>query len=147
MAKIPPKLERPRVVLINRCIIENSKSDILLIKRSHKDSWEPKKWEVPGGKLDVGQDITHALEREVLEETGLTIITSSRICFVDGEILTIGKYSGLPYVVIFGKAKLIGGKLKLSSEHSAYKWISPKKALLILDLATETRKALSTLYT
>lgn len=145
MAKITPKLERPRIVLVNRCIVENNKKEILLIKRA-AEHWQPKKWEAPGGKLDAGQDITHALEREVLEETGLTIIASSRICFVDGEIIASGKYSGLPYIVIFGRAKLIGGKLKLSSEHSSFKWINPQKALLTLDLTDETRKALATLF-
>lgn len=146
MAKVSAKLQRPRIVLVNRCIIENEKHEVLFIKRTHKEKWMSKKWEVPGGKLDPGQDMTHAMEREVLEETGLTIITVSRISFVDGMTITSGKYSGLPYIVIFGKAKLIGGILKLSKEHTAVKWIKPANALTTLDLTPETRQALSILY-
>ena len=70
--------ERPKVVLVNRCIIFNKNEDkILIIKRSEREHHESGKWEFPGGKLDEGQDLNNALEREVLEETGLFIIPIS----------------------------------------------------------------------
>jgi len=138
-------LSRPRVVLVNRCIIKNAKDKILVIRRSKYSSTRIGMWEFPGGKLDAGQDLSHAQEREVLEETGLTILTTSRTSFVDGEILTQGKYAGLPYVIIFGQAKLVGGKVMLSKENDAYKWVTPKQALK-LSITPESRKALAVLY-
>ena len=61
--------ERPRVVLVNRCFVRDGEK-LLIIQRAKLDSMNAEKWEVPGGKLDEGQDLSHAQEREVMEETG-----------------------------------------------------------------------------
>lgn len=136
---------RPRVLLVNRAIVLNDKKQILLIQRSTSDSYAPNMWEFPGGKLEEGQDISNALEREVLEETGLFVIPVSRVAYVESYIITKSrKYNGLPYVVLVGVCKMIGGKLALSEEHRDYKWVSVKKAYR-LELKEDTRKALSAL--
>lgn len=119
---------RPRVLLVNRCIVINKKGQLLLIRRAQNDRWASGMWEFPGGKLDEGQDVSHALEREVLEETGLFVIPTTRLAFVDSMIIADGPYRGLPYIVIVGISKLAGGKIKLSEEHDAYKWVSLKEA-------------------
>lgn len=79
--------ERPRVVLVNRSFVVRQDKKILIIKRAENDSNNPGKWEVPGGKLDAGQDLTDAREREVLEETGLYVIATNKNCFVEGCVL------------------------------------------------------------
>lgn len=98
-------IERPQVVLVNRCIIENE-GKLLLIKRASDDSYNPGLWEFPGGKLDEGQDLTSALKREVLEETGLRVEPTSPLVYADSFIIEQGKYHGLPYVVLFGVASV-----------------------------------------
>jgi len=133
--------KRPRVILTNRAIVGDEKGKILLIKRAETDSWRPGFWEFPGGKLDEGQDISHALEREVLEETGLVVIPINRVVYYESQITSMKKYSGLPYIVLIGLAKKIGGEVKLSEEHSDYAWVKPKKALTY-NLTSETEKAL-----
>lgn len=135
------KNSRPRVVLVNRCIIFNNKGKFLLIKRSMNDYHAPGAWEFPGGKLDEGQDLSQALEREVLEETGLLIIPTTRIAFTESSVIPKGKYKGLPYVVVIGIGKMLGGKLKLSEEHTDYKWVDTKEAYL-MPIKEEIRKAL-----
>ncbi|HUC96224.1 MAG TPA: NUDIX domain-containing protein [Candidatus Saccharimonadales bacterium] len=51
------KSERPKVVLVNRCLVKKDGSDkLLLIRRSKDDSHNSGMWEFPGGKLDIGQD-------------------------------------------------------------------------------------------
>jgi 8-oxo-dGTP pyrophosphatase MutT (NUDIX family) len=136
------KSERPKVVLVNRCLVKNDKSDkLLLIQRSKDDSYNSGMWEFPGGKLDIGQDLSHALEREVMEETGILIEPSSRLVFADSYVIGAGPYSGLTYVVLFGVATAIGGNLKLSNEHDSYVWETYEKAL-DYELTSESRKAL-----
>lgn len=46
---------------------------ILMIQKSADDPFNPLKWEIPGGRLDVGEDLTDHLKREVREEVGLEI--------------------------------------------------------------------------
>lgn len=132
---------RPKVVLVNRCIVLNKKGKFLLIKRSLNDYYAPGLWEFPGGKLDEGQDLTSALEREVIEETGLLVLPTARIAYTESSIIPRGKYKGLPYVVIIGVGKMIGGELKLSEEHTDFKWVTTKEAFE-MDLKNEIRKSL-----
>ena len=120
------KQSRPKVVLTNRAIVLDKKGKILIIKRSDIDSWRPGYWEFPGGKLDEGQDISNALEREVLEETGLVVIPTNRVVYCESKI---------------GIAKKIGGKVKLSEEHADYAWVEANEAL-DYKLTIESKKAL-----
>ena len=135
--------ERPRVVLVNRSIVIKD-GLILLIQRAKTDSYKPKYWEFPGGKLDPGQDLTNALEREVLEETGLLITPIDRIAYYESIVISEGKYAGLPYVSLIGISKVVGGNIKLSEEHDDYIWIKPEAALEY-KITEDTRKALITL--
>lgn len=133
--------ERPKVVLVNRSIVINNKGEILLIQRIKSDSWNGGFWEIPGGKLDEGQDITHALEREVFEETNLLINPISRTAYFESSIISQGKYIGLPYIVIIGISLLDVGKIKLSEEHQDFTWKTVNQALNY-KLTEETHKAL-----
>ena len=144
MSKNSDRKSRPKVVLVNRALVQNKKKEVLLIQRSHNDSYMPGKWELPGGKLDTGQDISNALEREVLEETGLVVLPTDKVAYWHSEILTSGKYKGLPYIVLVGLAKSIGGKVTLSNEHNDFAWVTKKEALQY-DLVQETRAALTVL--
>lgn len=130
-----------RVLIVNRCVVLNKQGKILLIQRSNKDDFDPGKWELPGGKLEQGQDTTHALEREVLEEAGIIIIPLTHIAYIYSEVNISGKYKGYTYVLIVGIAKHLDGKVFLSEEHDSYKWVTEKEALK-MDIREEIRKSL-----
>lgn len=135
------KSTRPRVLLVNRCFVLNERKEFLFIQRSQTDTHNPSLWEAPGGKLDEGQDLSRALEREVIEETGLLVEPSSRLVYADSYIVGDGKYKGLPYIVLFSIGRLVGGTLKLSDEHDDAKWVTYAQALTY-DMPDEVRKAL-----
>lgn len=135
------KTDRPQVVLVNRCFVVREEDRFLLVlKRSKSDSYNSNKWEVPGGKLDAGQDLTHAQEREVMEETGLLVQPTNPMVFVESFVIGEGRYKGLPYVALFSITKVIGGNLAISNEHQDHKWVSYQD-ILSYDLTTEVRKA------
>lgn len=80
-----------KILIANRCIVLNKQGKILLLQRSSKDTFDPGKWEFPGGKLEQGQDTTHALEREVLEEAGIMVVPLTHISYTHSEVTASGK--------------------------------------------------------
>ncbi len=135
-----PAQLRPRVVLVNRCFVKREDSKLLIIKRSPTDKHNATKWEVPGGKVDEGQDLVHAQEREVMEETGLLVEPTERLVFVDSYLIGDGQYAGLPYVTLFSITKIIGGNIALSDEHTDHAWVDYDE-MLTYNLTQQVRKA------
>ena len=54
-------------------IIFNEEGKIFLAKRGRDAGNERHKWEFPGGGVNFGETLEHALEREILEEYGFEI--------------------------------------------------------------------------
>ena len=133
-------LSRPRVLLVFRTIIINNLK-ILLIQRSKKDTHEPLKWEIPGGKLDKGQDLMEAAEREIIEEIGLFATAIKPLVFFNSDIGRNKKYKDIPYIQLAGLYHTDSEKVRLSFEHENYKWLKFEDALK-LDLTQFTKKAL-----
>ena len=46
---------------------------VLLVRKSADDPNQPGKWEVPGGRMDFGEEVDDHLRREVREEVGLEV--------------------------------------------------------------------------
>jgi 8-oxo-dGTP pyrophosphatase MutT (NUDIX family) len=47
--------------------------NILMVQKSSADPYNPLKWEIPGGRLEFGEELCDHLKREVKEEVGLEI--------------------------------------------------------------------------
>lgn len=54
-------------------MIFNEKNELFLTKRSKKATNERGCWEVPGGKVEFGETLEHAVKREIREEYGVDI--------------------------------------------------------------------------
>ena len=103
-----------RPIVVVRGVIESDKG-ILIVKRSESVT-RPGEWEFPGGKVDRGETLEQAIDREVVEETNLEIISRSPLMSwssEDAEIL------GLLFDVHVNKVD----SLKLSPEHMEYAWV------------------------
>lgn len=131
---------RPRVVLVTRAIVINN-GKILLIKRHDGDCNEPLMWEIPGGKLDKGQDLTGAAEREIIEEVGLYATPINQLVFFESTVNKLKKYKGLPYICLASLYKSNSSHVRLSGEHVDYKWVDFEEALK-MELTDFTRKSL-----
>jgi ADP-ribose pyrophosphatase YjhB (NUDIX family) len=59
------------VVACVGAVVHDAAGRLLLIRRGH----DPGRglWSVPGGRVEAGETVAAAVEREVLEETGLTV--------------------------------------------------------------------------
>lgn len=102
-------------------VVVNGAGEILLIRRTDNGNWA-----LPGGAIDVGESLPQAGIRETLEETGIE-------CQITG---LSGIYSDPGHVILYTSdgevrqefsivltAELAGGKLAVSSETSAVRWV------------------------
>ena len=71
-----------KTTTILAAIARNKNGEILLVEQVAKYDSKPN-WMLPGGKLESGEDIYKSLKRELLEETGLNLIS------IDGFAYTI----------------------------------------------------------
>lgn len=93
---------------------------LLIMKRKEVDIFSGL-WDVPGGKVEEEDDLFSGIEREIKEETGLKL---QKILL----ILSTSKFKGglADHPIIFRNIYLClaDGEVKISKEHSEYKWVS-----------------------
>ena len=58
------------------CVIRNTDGEILLL---HRNTEKLRQWELPGGKLDPGEDAEEAAVREIKEELGVDVSVIRRL--------------------------------------------------------------------
>lgn len=96
-------------------VIVNNDNKILLLKRTETAPWMPNKWALVGGKIDKGETPLQAIEREILEETGLEIKKFTKSFSIERhqdsiETVFACRYDGEPT------------DIKLDEENSNYGW-------------------------
>jgi 8-oxo-dGTP diphosphatase len=97
--------------------VTNKQGQILMIKSPRYGDWE-----FPGGQVEESETLTHALEREVLEETGITVKVKS----------LVGVYSNTrkPSIVNMDfTCEYIYGKPRISVESSQVEWVEREEVL------------------
>lgn len=108
-------------------IVENNNNEILLVKHRHHGVYT-----IPGGQVEVGENLMDALVREIKEETGIDASVEKLIC-VSSNTCTYQGYNGygiVPTKVMFGfTCKYIGGELCTSDETSETLWVAKDKIL------------------
>jgi len=103
-------------ILVGAVVILKDK--ILLVRRYENDDFLPNYMEIPGGKLEKGEDILSGMYRELYEETGLRPKTLLNYIGSFDAISPDGK-SARQFNFLL---EPINDKITLSSEHSQYLW-------------------------
>lgn len=104
-----------------KVLIRNDRGRYLAIRRSGYSKHNAGKWDLPGGKVDPGENFTQALTREVQEETGLTI----RPRHLVGSAQSEAPSKIVVYIILM--ADLVRGKVRISHEHTEYRWTPPDR--------------------
>lgn len=82
------------------------------------------RWSVPGGVVELGENVTQTVIREVKEETGLDVAEPEHIDVVDQ--ITRDEDGRIKYhfVIIDYLVDLKGGTLKAASDADELEWVS-----------------------
>lgn len=112
-----------------RGIIRNNDGEILIVKRHPKSRTDPEMWELPGGKVDPGEDFADALVREIKEETNLDVNVGDFCEAIQND------YPHKRTVQLMMYLDDVNGSVEISEEHTEYMWASIEK---IKDLKIST---------
>ena len=107
-----------RTVLVAACVLIDADGRVLIARRPEGRSLAGF-WEFPGGKIETGEELVAALEREVREETGLKVSVGRPFAtwhFVKEPFWV----TGVTFV-----CDRLSGEVVLSREHSEHAWIEP----------------------
>lgn len=104
-----------------KTIIYNNDGNVLVLKRNKKTTVFPGMWDLPGGKIEFGENFHQAVSREISEEVKLNVALNPNPVF---------GWTGIAYnkdTQFFGYlfiAKYVSGDVVLSNEHTDYKWVN-----------------------
>ncbi len=98
-------------------------------------------WAIPGGKVDLGETLAQAAEREILEETGLAIAAGEPVfTFEVVERDEEGRVR-FHYVIVDLAAEYLGGDLRAGDDAEEARWVAPEE-LAALGVHPRTRELL-----
>ncbi len=113
-------------------IIENTKTGkILLLKRSVDKDFSAGIWEYITGRLQQFEDPLAGLKREILEEAGIEVEVVKPISIFHifrGEKTAENELVGIMYW-----CEIDSEEVKISDEHSEYKWVTTDEALKMIE--------------
>jgi len=111
--KIRIKIVPNDISTVAKVVIVDSKKRVLFLKRSNYMEKFAGEWDLPGGHLKQNESLAAGLEREVQEETGLSV-KSPRLVDIDNNLhFFVAKYDSQP--------------VKISHEHTEYRFFEQQE--------------------
>ena len=101
-----------------KILLKNKEGKYLALFRSLLSAPKGQHWDIAGGRINTGSSLIENLKREVLEETRLEITGEQKLITAQDIFKTDKHVVRLTYV------GFADGEVKLSEEHSDYKWLS-----------------------
>ena len=114
-------------------LMTNTQGEILLLEVNtarFKKAAAPH-WDIPGGRIQVGQSARDALAREIEEEIGVTDIGEPEFftAVISNMEIPLSDTETAGLVLMVYKVEIPGDSaIKLSEEHLSYEWVSAQTA-------------------
>jgi ADP-ribose pyrophosphatase len=116
---------------------------VLLVRRGKPPA--ENLWAIPGGRVEIGETLQQAAEREIFEETGITIRAlepAYTFDVIDRDAIGQTRYH---YVIVDLTADYIAGEPRAGDDASAARWISSGE-LALLKVSSKTRRLLKSQF-
>ncbi|MEJ2140762.1 MAG: NUDIX hydrolase [Gammaproteobacteria bacterium] len=129
------------VVSVGAVVFKNNA--VLLVKRKNPPCQD--EWAIPGGKVQTGETLQQAAEREILEETGITILAKDSIYTFD--LIESDENNNIlfHYVIIDLEADYLSGNIQASDDALESCWASNDDARN-MNINNSTRELLKKKY-
>jgi ADP-ribose pyrophosphatase YjhB (NUDIX family) len=112
--------ERP-IVAVGAAVCRGER--VLVVQRDR----EPSRgiWTVPGGVVDLGEEMAKAAAREVREECGIAVEVGSIVGAIDNIVRDAAGAVRYHYTIIDYAARYVSGELMINDELADAAWITP----------------------
>jgi ADP-ribose pyrophosphatase len=124
-------------VAVGAIVIKDGR--VLLVKRNQPPS--KGLWAIPGGRVEIGETLKEAAEREIIEETGLTIRAGDPVYTFDVIERDEAGRVRFHYVIVDLVADYLSGELNASDDASEARWVTPEELENLL-ISQSTREVL-----
>jgi ADP-ribose pyrophosphatase len=108
-------------IAVGAIVVRNGQ--VLLVRRGQPPS--EGLWAVPGGRIELGETLQQAAEREIREETGLTIHAGDPVFTFDVILRDEAGRVRFHYVIVDLQAEYLHGVLRAGDDAREARWISP----------------------
>lgn len=114
-------------------LFDENTGNILVIRRSNTDNRRPGQWDIPGGTVEENETLEMAAIRECKEEVGINLKELDlKLFFTDRDIFNQEDGQSLMVNWLVYYCPIIEQQVSLSFEHDQYRWVSTKKAPLLM---------------
>ena len=131
---------QPRVA-VGAVVFKDNK--VLLVRRGKPPA--ENLWAIPGGRVEIGETLHEAAEREILEETGITIRALKPVYTFDVIDQDADGRARFHYVIVDLTADYVRGEPRAGDDANAARWVSADK-LATLNVSSKTRQLLKTQF-